>query len=521
MRALVVQPRGRRALSARRALVVVALLSALAGDVCACSGSHGVSRQTGADHADVVFTIDVAHPGAPLPADFLGLSFEASVLGSDLFDPGRSNLRALMVDLGAGRLRFGGNSVDRVAAWTATQAAPLPTWAHSRVTPADLARVGALAAATGWKVDLALTLGHPDPGAAAAETATAVRLIGKGLGSVQVGNEPDLLGNVRPGYAERGYRADVAAYRASIAAVAPRTGISGPDTALPARLASYGTDEGTALVLLTQHFYPLTRCGGRRPTIDQLLSRATVDSEARLADTTVRAGRALGVPVRLDETNSASCGGQDGVSNTLASALWMVEYLVTVAQRGVNGVGVQGGLAACRGYTPLCVPGAQGAAAGTTPGIDPIADASLGAAPALDGRLVAQPDFYGLLLVHELEGGRWLPCRTNQPTTAWEAAVKMPDGAVRVVIVNPSPDAAADITVRAPGRDGRASVQWLTGPSLRATTGVRLGGAEVGVDGTWRPLADNSLAVGAGGLHVHVPAATAALVTLPVGWSHP
>ncbi len=507
-------------MSAWRALVVVASFCAVAPGVLACSGSNGARHESGAGHGSVVVTVDVAHPGAVLATDFLGLSFEASVLGSDLFDPDRSNLRALMLDLGVGRLRFGGNSVDRVAAWTAVPAAPLPPWAHSRVTPADLARVGALAAATGWKVDLGLTLGHPDPAAAADEAATAVRLIGKGLGSVQVGNEPDLLGNVRAAYAEAGYRADVAAYRASIAAVAPGAGISGPDTALPARLASYGADDGASLVSLSQHFYPLTRCGGRTPTIDQLLSAATLNSEVRLADTTVGAGRTLGAPVRLDETNSVSCGGQDGVSNTLAAALWMVEYLVTVAQRGVNGVGIQGGLAACRGYTPLCVPGAKGPAAGTAPGIDPVADASLGAAASLDGRLVVQPDFYGLLLVHELEGGRWLPCRTNQPTAAWEAAVKMPDGAVRVVIINPSPGATADIIVRTPGRDGRGSVQWLTGPSLGATSGVNLGGAEVGADGTWTPRPDNVLARSADGVHVQVPAATAALVTVPIGSSH-
>jgi hypothetical protein len=233
------------------------------------------------------------------------------------------------------------------------------------------------------------------------------------------------------------------------------------------------------------------------------------------------AGRALGLPVRLDETNSASCGGQDGVSNTLASALWIIEYLVTVAERGVTGVGIQGGLAACRGYTPLCVPGAQGAAAGTAPGIDAVADASLGAAVSVDGRLAAQPDFYGLLLVHELEGGQWLPSTTNEPTTAWEAAVKMPDGAVRLVIVNPSPDAAADITARGLGHDGRVSVQWLAGPSLGATTGVTLGGAQVGEDGTWTPGAATLLAGRADGVHIHVPAATAALVTVEVGSSRP
>src|ERR1700730_1918717 len=128
------QPRGPVGLSARRALVVLALLSAFATGVVACSGTNGASPEARVSHGGGVVTVDVAHPGAALPTDFLGLSFEASVLGSDLFNPARSNLSALLRDLGTGRLRFGGNSVDRVAAWTADPATPLPPWAHSRVT---------------------------------------------------------------------------------------------------------------------------------------------------------------------------------------------------------------------------------------------------------------------------------------------------------------------------------------------------------------------------------------------------
>jgi hypothetical protein len=494
---------------------VVAFTSVLTAGLGAgaCSGIARVAPATPATPGAIV-TVDAARPGSALPTDFLGLSFEASVLSSGLFDPARSNLSSLLRDLGSGRLRFGGNSVDRVAAWTGGPAAPLPSWARSAVTPADLARLGALTAATGWKVDLGLTLGHPDPAIAAQEAAAAARLIGDGLGTVQVGNEPDLLGDVRPGYREATYRTDVEAYQAAIAAVAPAIKLSGPDTAGPAE--PYASDERAGLDLLTQHYYPFTRCGGARPTIDQLLSPATLAEEARVASAAAGAGRTFGLPVRLDETNSASCGGQDGVSNTLASALWIVEYLVTVAQRGVVGVGVQGGLAACRGYTPLCVPGASGAEAGTSPDIDPIADASLGAAPAVDGRLAAQPDFYGLLLVHELEGGRWLPVTSTQPSAAWEAAAMMPDGALRVVLVNPSAS-AVDITVRLSRSGGRASVQWLTGPSLAATSEVTLGGSPVAADGTWQPHADAPIAESGDGLHVRVPEAAAALLTVTTG----
>ncbi|MDQ2728802.1 MAG: glycosyl hydrolase family 79 C-terminal domain-containing protein [Actinomycetota bacterium] len=505
--------------SARRACAVVASLCSLAGGVAAC-GTNGGGQKAQAG-GPILVTVDPAHPGATLPTDFLGLSFEASVLGSTLFDPVRSDLSILLRALGTGRLRFGGNSLDRVTAWTAEAATPLPGWASSRVSPADLERLAGLATATGWKVDLGVTVGHPDAGAAANEALAAVRLLGEGLGTIQIGNEPDLLGDVRPAYSEAGYRADVAAYRASIAAVAPDVQVSGPDTAVAARLASYGSDDGAGLAFFTQHFYPLTRCAGRRPTIDQLLSVSTLEAEKRVASTAVVASHAAGLPVRLDETNSASCGGQDGVSNTLGSALWIIEYLATVAQRGVDGVGIQGGLAACRGYTPICVPGAKGAARGTAPGIDAVADSSLGAARSADGRLAAQPDFYGLLVIHELEGGQWLPCTGTPPGRAWEAAVKMPDGAVRVVIVNPSPSTATDISLDVPGHGGPASVQWLTGPSLGATAAVRLGGAEVGADGAWRPFADAPLDSGGTGVRVTVPAATAALVTLPASPSGP
>ena len=158
--------------------------------------------------------------------------------------------------------------------------------------------------------------------------------------------------------------------------------------------------------------------------------------------------------------------------------------------------------------------GGEGAAPGTAPGIDAVADASLGAAVAPGGRLAAQPDFFGLLLVHELEGGQWLPVTANPTTPVWEAAVKMPSGGVRVVIVNPSPRSTAEITIQAPGYAGPASVQRLTGPSLVATSGVTLGGAGVGGDGRWRPLPDAPLTSQAGSVRVDIPAATAALVTM-------
>jgi hypothetical protein len=453
-----------------RLVVCVSLL--LAGLV-AC-GDRGSGRA-------LTVTVDVGHPGATLPDDFLGLSFEASVLGSTRLSPSGSNLPALLHDLGVGHLRFGGNSLDRVA---------------PRVALSDLERLGALTAATGWRVDLGVSLGHPDPSAAAAEAASAARLIGPGLETVEIGNEPDLYAadkTLKPdGYTYDDYRADVKAYRAAIAAAAPNVRLAGPDTAGLDWLPRYARDEGAGLSSLTQHFYPLTRCGGRRPTVADLFSAATRQRQARVIDAAVAAARAAGISVRLNETNSASCGGQDGVSNTLASALWIIDFLLRAGEGGVAGVGVQGGLAACRGYTPLCVPGATESITSSRPGIDPVADASLGAS-AGDGPLAVQPDFYGLLLVRQLVGGRWLLVTSDRPSPLSHFALAMPDGSFRVVLVNPA-TTRTDVVIRTGAQRAITRVLRLTGPSLEATSGIRLGGtAEEG--GTRVDLAASSAAI--------------------------
>jgi hypothetical protein len=200
------------------------------------------------------------------------------------------------------------------------------------------------------------------------------------------------------------------------------------------------------------------------------------------------------------------------VSNTLASALWLVRYLLLLAGHGVAGVDVQGGMAACRGYTPLCVTGATGASPGTAPGVDPVADTSLGAGPPDSTRLAAQPDYYALLLVHLLEGGRWLPVQARGSTTVTAFALRLGDGTTRVVLVNPDPKFAATITIR--GVRGGPTLLRLTGPSIDATTGISFGGSSVQADGSWRPAGGPAAAAGA---PIAVTPASAAVATFPAG----
>jgi len=41
----------------------------------------------------------------------------------------------------------------------------------------------------------------------------------------------------------------------------------------------------------------------------------------------INASLATGVPFVIGEGNTASCGGQKGVSDTLASAIWALDFL--------------------------------------------------------------------------------------------------------------------------------------------------------------------------------------------------
>ena len=52
---------------------------------------------------------------------------------------------------------------------------------------------------------------------------------------------------------------------------------------------------------------------------------------------------AVNVPFLLGEANSASCGGQEGVSNAMASALWAVDFMMAMAQINVSRINFHGG----------------------------------------------------------------------------------------------------------------------------------------------------------------------------------
>jgi hypothetical protein len=410
-----------------------------------------------------------------LPARYIGLSFESDLLNGGQFDD-VGDLPRLLEDLGVGTLRFGGSSVDRI---------------FTRATPAALSGLRRLVNATGWHVIYSEDLGHFDAAQVTSDAKAAAAALGGKLTSIACGNEPDNFAatGLRPAsYTEADYLTEANACIKAIRAGAPHAQISGPDTINVSWLPAYATAEKGTISLLTEHYYPLSNCGKVKGTALDLLSRATAATEAATVSKAKAAASIAGVPLQMTETNSAECSGIHGVSNTYASALWTIDYLLIGAQNGASGMNFHGGLStACGGYTPLCQVGTN--------------------------RYAAQPVYYGMLFTHLLGTGTLLRVGVKSAGNTAAHAITS-GGKVRVVVENLS-GAAETVKVRAGDVSGTATVLHLTGPSLAATGGVRIQGAQVKADGAFAPGRASRLACHSGACVLKLAPYSAVIITLP------
>ncbi len=86
------------------------------------------------------------------------------------------------------------------------------------------------------------------------------------------------------------------------------------------------------------HLYPLSACGGPGAvTVKKLLSSAAADAPRALA-WVVADARAAQLPAVISEANSASCGGQAGVSDSPAAAVWAVRFVLAALKTGFQEV---------------------------------------------------------------------------------------------------------------------------------------------------------------------------------------
>ena len=430
----------------------------------------------------VTVGIDRTAPGATIASDFLGLSFEKSLIIRTVLSGSDTKLAGLLRGLGGGVLRIGGNSVDQMT-WQPEAAGS--TW--GAVAPADVDRLASLTRASGWRILYGVNMAAHDTAAAAAEVAYSAQAFGASLMGIEIGNEPDQyqFNGIRPrGYDYAAFSREWDGFARAIRARTPGVVLSGPASAADVVrwTVPFAHDHADAIALLTQHYY---RGNGMRPdsTVALLLR-----PDARLHYMlgllqAAAADNRISQSWRMNEANSYYHGGALNVSDAYGSALWVLDFLLTLAHAGASGVNLHGG--------------------GNSPGYTPIGDN--GTQP-----VNLRPVYYGMRLFSGLAGARLLPTTQDAGALNFTAQAAATPEATLLLLVNK--DAARKARVRLPAA-GTAQLTRLTGPALDSTGGLLLGGAPIALDGSWTPQPEQVTAKD-GVLQVDVAPASAVLAKL-------
>jgi hypothetical protein len=416
---------------------------------------------------------------------FAGLSYEKTSMALPRFTPQNVDLIRLFRRLGPSLLRIGGYYVDFVN-W-APNGAGLTA---GEVAPSDIDALAAFADATDWSVLYSVNLAKSTPAAAAAEVAYAAQALGNRLSGVELGNECNSYGelNFFPTWNLQIFEQLWGEFRAAILQTTPNVVMTGPASigAINNWTLPFAADVGSQqIALLTQHYY---RGSGLSPssTAANLISPdSNLIGDLQLLQT---ASESLGIPFRISETNSYFGGGAIGVSNSYASALWVVDFLFDNALGGSSGVNLHGG--------------------GDKPGYTPIADD--------DGYVTdVRPEYYGVLLFTLAGQGRLLLTAVSASglnVTAY--AVLSAQGGLNIVLINKEETQSLEVSIDCGRPVYAADLTAMTGPSLLATTGVAIQGASIAPDGGFSPGTAYTLAAFGNTVSCYIGALSAAVVRI-------
>lgn len=448
-----------------------------------------------------------------VPNSFLGISTEYWSL--PLFER-HGLLLARVLSLlrvpGEGPLivRVGGTSADQTF-WEPS-GRKLPQWAFE-LTPTWFRQTRALVSRVGARLILDLNLVTDSPPVAARLAVAAERQLPRGsIDGFEIGNEPDLYdrgywlatlaheglgpGSLHSRISPDGYVQDFDAYAGALAGIAPRVALVGPALAHPLTnlrwISTLLAGPHPRLGIVSAHVYPYSACLDRRspgyPTISRLLSEPATAGLGGLIRTAARLAHRAGLPFRLTELNSVSCGGLRGVSNAFATGLWAPDALFELLQAGVDGVNVH------------------------------VREVAINGAFALTGHgLIARPLLYGLILVARTLGpdAQLVRVRVRAPRSldlkVW--AVRLAGGVLHVLLIDKSRRSAnLQLQLQA---TGTATVQRLLAPSASSRFGVTLDGQRLGSDGRWRDRrSGQTITPGEHGYELTIPRLSAALVSV-------
>ncbi|MGA2889520.1 MAG: hypothetical protein ABSE51_15840 [Terracidiphilus sp.] len=396
---------------------------------------------------------------AIIPLDYTGLSYESAQLANpEFFAAGNEALIALFRGLGQqGVLRLGGGTSEFTAFTTHEQTGP-PSFdavgpdtsknvkSDTPVTPKSLRNLSAFLDATDWRCLYGLNLGRGRVERAAEEAFYVYSILGQRLIAFQLGNEPDAWRNRYRSstwtYAD--YWKEWVVARKSVLERVPQAKFAGPDVSNKmAYVTGFADDvkkDAMDVVMLTSHYYAMGPAGAKDVTMDKLLSPdPKLERDLKIA---MEAARGARLPYRMCEGNSCWNGGQEGVSDTLASALWVLDMMLSFAAMGCAGVNLHGGGSGF--YTPITGSSKNG--------------------------FLPRPEYFGMELAKEFVGGTLVQSTLVCSSDRVRAFAAQKDGVLLVLAINKTEQAVAMETPLRNTREG-----WLlTGPAIDAKQGVTL-----------------------------------------------
>ena len=438
--------------------------------------SQMIARSTANGSASASLLIHTEQQGAKIPADFTGLSYESAQLAHPgFFSPKNESLIELFRGLGPhGVLRIGGGaseytiwtpdsttntSEDAAAVGPGIKAVNNP---DTPVTPLAIRNLAGFLDATGWKLIYGLNFGRGTAGQAAEEGAYVTRIMGSRLIALQIGNEPDGYNRhgLRPpewGYLD--YLKQWNEWAQIIRDRTPSVPLAGPDVAGKTDwFDSFAKQEKGRIVLLTSHYY-----AGGPPSNPKMNIETLLEPHPGLKgkfETLVRTAAEANVPYRMCEGNSCFHEGKPGVSDVFASALWGADFMLALAQCGVNGINLHGG--GNGHYSPI--------------------------GGSSKAELTARPLYYGMLLFSYFANSSLLPIALDTGIANLSAyAARAEQSRIRVALINKDLKQAATVRINAETNLGKARHLLLTAPSAESKINVTFGGSEVTKSGRWKP----------------------------------
>jgi hypothetical protein len=476
--------------------------------------------------------IDINSPSHHVPYNFNGLSYElAQLMDPKFFSKSNIELIKLFKTLSSkGVLRLGGNSSEscwlKVDSATTAPELSMPKMNASEhwmprelfmIPPESIESLAEFLDATGWQLIYGLNFGHSSPERLAKEAKFIFEHVHNHLLFFQIGNEPDFYSEsnnrTRPAnWGFEDYMKEWTTCADAISNLVPNAVFGGPDVGASSDwitrfIPAASRNLGNRLVAVTGHYYASGPPDNPEVTTEHLLR--TDPEIGRKAKKIADLAAMNNLYYRMTEGNSCYRGGKPGMSDTLASALWGGDYLLSLAAAGCAGVNLHGGsrnlLKAALGNH---LPGELVA--------NKNSDSKGGYYTPIAGEVkdgfYARPLFYGMMLANqfaETDMKNVMLTANNINVTAYAGKAK---SGWRIAIFNKDFPNDLDLRVELPISSKSAYIWRLTGPNINANKEVSLAGAVVGPDFSWKPGTEEDCIVKNNQCHLIVPKCSAALL---------